>query len=73
MSAPTSVDTYEARFARLQQLVTQLEAGELPLDRAITLYEEGVHLAAECQALLDAAELRVQQLQSGDTLINPAA
>ena len=67
MSAQTPVDTYEARYARLQELVTQLETGELPLDQAIALYEEGVRLAAECQALLDAAELRVQQLQSGAT------
>lgn len=70
MSPQTPVHTYEARYARLQELVLELEAGDLPLDRAITLYEEGVRLAAECQSLLDAAELRVQQLQSGDALID---
>ncbi|NNJ11864.1 exodeoxyribonuclease VII small subunit [Chloroflexales bacterium ZM16-3] len=70
MSAQTPVDTYEARYARLQEVVAQLETGELPLDRAVALYEEGVRLAAECQALLDTAELRVQQLQSGETAIN---
>ncbi|NTV63615.1 MAG: exodeoxyribonuclease VII small subunit [Oscillochloris sp.] len=73
MSTPTTVDTYEARFARLQEVVLQLESGEIPLDRAITLYEEGVRLAAECQTLLDTAELRIQQLQSGDTLSDLAA
>jgi exodeoxyribonuclease VII small subunit len=70
MSAPTPVDTYEARYARLQEVVVQLEAGDLPLDQTLTLYEEGVRLAAECQALLDAAELRVQQLQAGDTTLD---
>jgi exodeoxyribonuclease VII small subunit len=70
MSAQTPVDTYEARYARLQEVVAQLETGEFPLDRAVALYEEGVRLAAECQALLDSAELRVQQLQSGETAID---
>jgi exodeoxyribonuclease VII small subunit len=70
MSGKTPVDTYEERYARLQEVVAQLEAGELPLDRSLKLYEEGVRLAAECQALLDAAELRVQQLQSGDPTID---
>ena len=70
MSGKTPVDTYEERYARLQEVVAQLEAGELPLDRSLKLYEEGVRLAAECQALLDAAELRVTQLQSGDSTID---
>jgi exodeoxyribonuclease VII small subunit len=70
MSTRTPVDTYEAHYARLQEVILELETGELPLDRAITLYEEGVRLAAECQVLLDAAELRVQQLQSGDAAID---
>jgi exodeoxyribonuclease VII small subunit len=70
MSNQTRVDTYETRYARLQEVVAQLEAGDLPLDQTLKLYEEGVHLAAECQALLDAAELRVQQLQAGDTMLD---
>jgi exodeoxyribonuclease VII small subunit len=70
MSDQTAVDTYEARYARLQDVVAQLEAGDLPLDQTLKLYEEGVRLAAECQALLDAAELRVQLLQAGDTRLD---
>jgi exodeoxyribonuclease VII small subunit len=70
MSSQTPVDTYETRYARLQEVVAQLEAGDLALDETLKLYEEGVHLAAECQALLDAAELRVQQLHVGDTTLD---
>jgi exodeoxyribonuclease VII small subunit len=70
MSDQTPVDTYEKRYDRLQEIVAQLEAGDLPLDQTLKLYEEGVRLAAECQALLDAAELRVQQLQAGDTTLD---
>jgi exodeoxyribonuclease VII small subunit len=56
---------YETLFIRLQEIVAQLEAGDLPLEQTLTLYEEGVAIAAACQRLLDEAALRVQQLQSG--------
>ncbi|MCS6882285.1 MAG: exodeoxyribonuclease VII small subunit [Oscillochloridaceae bacterium] len=63
MNAQTPMETYETLYARLQQVVARLEAGELPLEETLELYEQGVRLAAECQRLLDAAELRVRQLQ----------
>ena len=66
MSAPNSVESYESLYVRLQEVVARLEQGELPLAEALALYEQGVQLAAARQALLDAAELRVQQLQAGD-------
>ncbi|NJN18727.1 MAG: exodeoxyribonuclease VII small subunit [Oscillochloris sp.] len=66
----TPVARYEQLFARLQTVVEQLEAGELALDEALKLYEEGTQLASACQHLLDEAELRVQQLQAGDKPID---
>ena len=60
-----AVPSYEALIQRLQQVVQRLETGELPLADAVTLYEEGVALAAQCQQLLETAELRVQQLSVG--------
>lgn len=66
MSEANAVETYETLYARLESVVARLEQGELPLDETLALYERGVQLAAECQRLLDAAELRVQQLQSAD-------
>ena len=54
--------SYEALMARLVAVVDRLETGELPLAEALALYEEGVKLSAACQQLLEAAELRVQQL-----------
>ncbi len=53
---------YEALMQRLREVVEQLEAGQLPLAEALALYEEGVMLATRCQQVLDAADLRVQQL-----------
>lgn len=40
-----------------------LEDGQLPLDQTLERYEDGMRLAQRCQELLDAAELRVQQLR----------
>lgn len=53
---------FETAYARLSETAAQLEAGKLSLDESLALYEEGVALARHCEALLDKAELRVQQL-----------
>jgi exodeoxyribonuclease VII small subunit len=54
--------SFEQAFAELEEVVQQLEAGELTLDQAMALFERGTDLATQCNAQLDAAELRVQQL-----------
>ena len=54
--------SFEAAFAELEDVVRQLEEGNLPLDQAMALFERGTALATHCNARLDAAELRVQQL-----------
>ncbi len=63
MAEPTSIETYEEMYTRLQTIVTRLETEAPPLEEALSLYEQGMQLAAACQRLLDAAELRIQQLQ----------
>lgn len=65
MNKADSTPSYEALFARMQEIVAALEAGELPLEQSLALYEEGVRVAAACQQLLDEAVLRVQELQGG--------
>lgn len=57
-----TTESYETLMQRLQVVVERLETGQLSLAEALALYEEGVALAARCQQVLDAAELRVQQL-----------
>jgi exodeoxyribonuclease VII small subunit len=56
---------FEQTFMELEGVVRQLEAGDLPLDEAMALFERGVALAGQCNAKLDAAELRVHQLVPG--------
>ena len=54
--------SFEDALAELDETVRQLEAGDLPLDESLALFERGQALSARCQGLLQAAELKVQQL-----------
>lgn len=55
-----------SRFERdlqcLEEIVAQLEQGNLPLDRAMQLYEDGVAAYKRCRRLLRKAEIRVVKL-----------
>lgn len=61
---------FDAALTELQEVVGRLEAGGLPLEESIALYERGVALHDHCARLLTDAELRVQRLveQAGGTL-----
>ena len=54
--------SFEDAFHALEDVVKKLEAGGLPLDQSITLFEEGMRLAKICGRQLDAAELRIAQI-----------
>jgi len=55
--------SFEDALKRLEAIVRELESGNAPLDRSITLYEEGERLKRRCEALLKDAETRIRQLQ----------
>jgi exodeoxyribonuclease VII small subunit len=54
--------SFEAAYAELEDIITRLDSGDLPLEDSVALFERGRKLAAHCQSLLDNAELRVSQL-----------
>lgn len=56
--------TFEDAYARLEAAVSALQDGQMPLERALQYYEEGMRLAQYCNELLQRAELRVQQLST---------
>jgi len=58
--------SFEASTDRLTAIVEQLEEGELPLEAALRLFEEGIGVARGAQARLDAAEKRVEELLGVD-------
>jgi exodeoxyribonuclease VII small subunit len=53
---------FDEALTELQRTVAELEAGGLPLERSIELYERGVALQQHCERLIGEAELRVKRL-----------
>lgn len=58
--------SFEACAERLEKIVVDLEDGDLPLERSLELFEEGIRIARAAQARLDRAERRVQELLDVD-------
>jgi len=56
---------FDAALAELEQTVAELEAGGLPLEKTLALYERAVSLQQRCERLLGEAELRVRRLVEG--------
>ena len=52
----------ETALEELEKIVKELEAGELPLERALELFEKGVALGQTCRTQLQEAETRVEML-----------
>ena len=59
---------FEQAFAALEAVVADLQAGRRGLDDLLALFEQGAALATECEAILDAAELRVERVLAADDL-----
>lgn len=57
---------FEGSMARLEEIVTQLERGDAPLEQAMALFEEGAKLLRECTGMLDKAEQKVTLLTAAD-------
>jgi exodeoxyribonuclease VII small subunit len=58
--------SYEAALQELEQLVSQLDAGQLPLDQLLTRYQRGAELLAFCRARLEAVESQIKVLEGGE-------
>ncbi len=61
MSAKNSFNL-EKSLAELESLVEELESGDLPLEKAMKKFEEGIKLTRGCQSALKDAEQRVEIL-----------
>jgi exodeoxyribonuclease VII small subunit len=59
MTAHNEPMTFEQAMNRLEAIVRTLEAGELPLDETVRLYEEGQRLRQYCEQYLADAEQRI--------------
>ena len=61
-SKPAKPESFEKNIERLDAIVRQLEDADLPLEKALQIYEEGMKLSEICQKQLQEAEGRIQIL-----------
>tara|TARA_B100000963_G_C22566472_1_gene643959 strand:+ start:953 stop:1183 length:231 start_codon:yes stop_codon:yes gene_type:complete len=52
----------ELSLERLELIVSKMESGEIPLEKSLVLFEEGMNLIRECQGDLKEAEQRIEHL-----------
>lgn len=64
-------ESFEASTERLAEIVEALERGDLPLERALALFEEGVRLSRKAQQKIELAEKRIEELLGFDTAGQP--
>jgi exodeoxyribonuclease VII small subunit len=61
-TAQQPVQSFESCLDELEKVVKELEAGELPLERSLQLFERGMELSDACRKQLEEAETRVEML-----------
>jgi exodeoxyribonuclease VII small subunit len=64
-------ESFEASTERLARIVEELERGDLPLERALALFEEGVKIARLAEERIQKAERRVEELLGLDVAGKP--
>lgn len=62
MSDKNNTKDFESSLEKLEEIVAELESGDLPLEKSIKAFEEGIKLTRHCQNLLSKAELKIQKL-----------
>ncbi len=71
---PEQPRSFEASLEALEQIVQQLESGDLPLEKSLELFEQGIGLSRQCQDRLNQAERRIEVLlrdNQGRTMVSP--
>ena len=58
---------FEKKLVRLEEIVSQMEGGELALEDSLKLFEEGIKLSRDCHTELNTAEQKVQKLVNVDS------
>ncbi|MCS7026738.1 MAG: exodeoxyribonuclease VII small subunit [Bryobacteraceae bacterium] len=63
--------SFESQLSELEAVVKELESGDLPLERALALFEKGTELTVACRKQLEEAESRVEQLVKRGSQVVP--
>ena len=64
-------ETFEAGLEELEKIVTEMESGDLPLERALALFEKGIEISETCRKQLEEAETRVEILTRRGDKVTP--
>lgn len=56
---------FEEAIGELEKLVSDLDSGNVPLEKSVALYERGAELKAHCEARLKDAEMKIQEIALG--------
>ena len=56
--------TFEEKMQRLEQIVRAMERGDVALEESLKLFQEGTALAADCNKMLDDAQLQVKMVMT---------
>ena len=62
---------FEAGLEELERIVKEMESGDLPLERALALFEKGTELSSNCRKQLEEAETRVEILVRKGERVTP--
>ncbi len=62
---PHKSPSFEAALAELEQVVSDMEGGKLPLEESLAAYQRGAELLQQCRSRLDAAQQQVRILEDG--------
>ena len=59
--------TFEEALGKLEEIVDQIESGEIGLEESIARYGDGIKLIKQCRTILDAAEKKIQLLAKSES------
>lgn len=59
-------ESFESAIEKLEQIVTRLESGDVPLEEAIELYQTGMKLSQYCSQKLEQVERKIEMLVEDD-------
>ena len=65
-------ESFEKALERLERIAARLESGDVPLEKGVALYKEGMGLVAACRKRLEAAKLEIA-LAAEDGTLRPFA
>ena len=61
-----AVKSFETLIIELEEIVSKMEKGDVPLDKAIELYEKGTKISKKCSEMLDKAEQKITFIENSD-------